>query len=108
MSRIAILLHTKDNVAVALTDLKKGEQVNASLDDISVDVVLHEDVAVGHKYALRDVAKGEEVIKYGLPIGNALSDIRAGEWVHIHNCRSRRYGFLQSTIAGFEKRNVHQ
>lgn len=92
MSRRTILLHTKDNVATALTDLKKGEQVNALLDDISVDVVLREDVAFGHKYALRDMAKGEEVIKYGMPIGKALSDIRAGDWVHIHNCRSERVG----------------
>jgi len=93
VSRIAILLHAKDNVATALADLKKGEQVVASLDDISVDVVLLGDVAFGHKYALRDIAKGEEVIKYGMPIGKALSDIRAGDWVHIHNCRSHRYGF---------------
>ena len=91
--RRTILLHVKDNVATALTDLKKGEQVNASLDDISVDVTLHEDVAFGHKYALRDIAKGEEVIKYGMPIGKALSDICAGDWVSVHNCRSQRYGF---------------
>ena len=95
MSKITILLHTKDNVVTALTDLKEGEQVNASLDDISVDVVLRQDVAFGHKYALRDVTKGEEVIKYGMPIGKALSDIRAGEWVHVHNCRSQRAGFLR-------------
>ena len=91
--RRTIILHAKDNVATALTDLKKGEQVNASLDDISVDVVLREDIAFGHKYALGDVTKGEEVIKYGMPIGKALSDIRTGQWVHVHNCRSRRYGF---------------
>lgn len=95
MSKITILLHTKDNVATALTDLKKGEQVNASLDDISMDVVLREDVAFGHKYALRDVAKGEKVIKYGMPIGKTLTDIRAGEWVHVHNCRSQRDSFLR-------------
>jgi len=93
MPRRTILLHAKDNVATALTDLKKGEQVNASLDDISVDVTLREDVAFGHKYALRDMAKGEEAIKYGMPIGKALSDIHTGEWVHVHNCRSQRYGF---------------
>jgi len=92
MSKRTILLHARDNVATVLTDLKKGEQVNASLDDISVDVVLREDISFGHKYALRDMAKGEEVIKYGLPIGKALNDIRAGEWVHVHNCRSERVG----------------
>lgn len=92
MTRKTILLNSKDSVAVALIDLKKGEQVNASLDDISVDVVLLEDVSFGHKYALRDIGKGEEVIKYGMPIGKALSSIRTGEWVHIHNCRSELYG----------------
>jgi len=93
VSSRTILLHAKDNVATALTDLKKGERVNASLDDMSVNVTLRGDVAFGHKYALRDIAQGEEVIKYGMPIGKALSDIRAGEWVHVHNCRSERYGF---------------
>ena len=92
MSRKAILLHVKDNVATALTNLKKGEQINASLDEVSADVTLHEDIDFAHKYALRNIAKGEEVIKYGMPIGKALSDIRAGDWVHIHNCRSQRHG----------------
>ena len=93
MSKKTILLHVKDNVATTLTDLKKGEQINASLDDMSVDVTLHEDLAFGHKYALRNIAKGDEVIKYGMPIGKALRAIRAGDWVHVHNCRSQRYGF---------------
>ena len=95
MSRKTILSHVKDNVATALTDLKKGEQVNASLDDRSVDVVLREDISFAHKYALRDVTKGEDVIKYGMPIGKALNDIRTGQWVHVHNCRSQRYGALR-------------
>jgi len=89
----AILLNVKDNVATALADLEKGESVNVSLDSISVDAVLREDIEFGHKYALRDIAKGEEILKYSLPIGKALADIRAGEWVHVHNCRSERFGF---------------
>ncbi len=88
-----ILLHPKDNVATALTTLKQGEVINASLDDVSVDVHLREDIFFGHKYALSDIAKGEEVIKYGMPIGKALEDISAGAWVHVHNCRSERFGF---------------
>ena len=93
MSRKTILLHPTDNVATALTGLQKGEEVTAVLNEISADVVLREDIAFGHKYALRDIDKGEEVIKYGMSIGKALNDIRAGEWVHVHNCRSERYGF---------------
>ena len=89
----AILLNTKDAVATALTDLKKGERVSVSLDDRAVDVVLLVNIPFGHKYALRDIAKGEEILKYGMPIGKALNDIPAGDWVHVHNCRSERWGF---------------
>jgi len=93
VARKTILLHPEDNVATALTDLGRGESVNASLDDVSVDVRLAEDIAFGHKYALRDIPEGDEVIKYGMPIGRALGKIAAGEWVHVHNCRSDRFGF---------------
>ena len=55
--------------------------------------VLIDDIAFGHKYALRDIAKGEDILKYGLPIGKALADIAVGEWVHVHNCRSEHFGF---------------
>jgi len=88
----SILLNVKDDVATALTDLKEGDAVSAALDDVSVDVVLREDIQLGHKYALREIVRGEEILKYGLPIGKALEDIRAGEWVHVHNCRSERFG----------------
>ena len=49
------------------------------LDNVEVNL---ED---GHKYALRDIAKGENIIKYGNPIGHATADIKAGEHVHTHN-----------------------
>jgi altronate dehydratase small subunit len=91
--RKAILLDPRDQVATALTDLKQGERVNASLDDLSIDVILCQDIEFGHKVALRDIPEGEPILKYGLPIGKALTDIRAGEWVHVHNCRSERFGF---------------
>ena len=93
MSQSAILLDVNDDVATALVDLNRGESVNVALNDVSLDIVLREDVPFGHKYALRDIAEGEEILKYGLPIGKALVDIRAGEWVHVHNCRSERFGF---------------
>ena len=93
MANKAILLNANDDVATALTDLCKGETISTALDAVSVTTVLCEDTEFGHKYALRDIAKGEDILKYGLPIGKALSDIRAGEWVHVHNCRSERFGF---------------
>ena len=93
MTDKAILLNANDDVATALADLKAGELIDVSLDSISVQVALAEDIEFGHKVALRDIAKGEHILKYGLPIGKALADIRAGEWVHVHNCRSQRFGF---------------
>ena len=97
MKQVAILLNPKDDVATALTQLDAGQTVNVTLDDDSASVAyaidLREAIQFGHKYALRDIAKGEPILKYGLPIGNALDDIPTGAWVHVHNCRSEHFGF---------------
>jgi altronate dehydratase small subunit len=93
MENVAILLDPTDNVATALRDLSKGETVTVMLNDITYSVILREDIAFGHKYALRDISPGQEILKYGLPIGKALDEVRAGDWVHVHNCRSERFGF---------------
>ena len=79
-----IKIHALDNVAVALADFAEGTEV--SVDNQTV--TLRQDVARGHKFALTDIAKGANVIKYGLPIGYALADIAAGEHVHAHNTRT--------------------
>ena len=97
MTEIAMLLDPTDNVATALQDLSAGETVTVRLDEVTYTVVLRDDIAFGHKYALRDVAEGEALLKYGLPIGKALEEIRAGAWVHVHNCRSDRFGFRHAT-----------
>ena len=91
-NRKAMLLNAKDDVATALRALSQGEEVQAELGERAADVVLRQDIPFGHKYALRDIAEGEEILKYGLPIGCALEDIRSGDWVHVHNCRSERFG----------------
>ena len=63
------------------------------LDNVEVNL---ED---GHKYALRDIAKGENVIKYGNPIGHATADIKAGEHVHTHNVATNLSDNLTYTYA---------
>lgn len=52
------------------------------LDNVEVNL------SDGHKYALRDIAKGENIIKYGNPIGHATADIKKGEHVHTHNVKT--------------------
>ena len=74
-----IQIHPADNVAVALRDIEAGERVEAG----DYQVVLPEAVARGHKFALRPIVAGENIVKYGLPIGHALSVIEPG--VHIHS-----------------------
>ena len=49
-------------------------------------------LADGQKYALREIAAGENIIKYGNPIGHATKDIRKGEWVHSHNLATNLSG----------------
>ncbi|MFC2077504.1 UxaA family hydrolase [Candidatus Bipolaricaulota bacterium] len=93
--RTAILLHPDDNVVTLLRDRSKGDSVEASLGDRSESLRLDADVRFGHKIAVRRIAEGEDVVKYGMPIGQALEEIEPGTWVHVHNCRSERYGFRQ-------------
>ena len=86
-------INRKDNVVVALTDIKKGEQVRVEEMIISV----REDIKAGHKLALMDIEKGVEVVKYGFPIGQATTDIKRGEWVHIHNLHTGLADILEYT-----------
>ena len=76
-----IHIHPNDNVAVALADISKGDVLTAD----GMSVTASEDIGRGHKIALFDIATEEPVVKYGNPIGYAKADIKAGEWVHVHN-----------------------
>lgn len=80
MVKKTIIINPLDNVAVALADLEKGE--------LAEGVTLAEDVKKGHKFALRPIANGENIIKYGVPIAHATKDIAVGEWVHTHNAKT--------------------
>ena len=71
----------RDMVAVALKPLRAGEKVSYGDGEIT----LLNDLPMGHKAALREIRKGEAVIKYGFPIGEATEDIPAGAHVHTHN-----------------------
>ena len=57
-------------------------------DNVGICLEQTENIPVGHKYALKDIKKGEFVIKYGEVIGRATTDIKAGEWVHTNNLKS--------------------
>ena len=69
-----------DNVAIALRPLAPG--------DSAAGVTAASDIATGHKIAVRAIASGEAVIKFGFPIGTATCAIAPGEHVHTHNLRT--------------------
>ena len=81
MAKNTIIINPLDNVAVALVDLKKGEKHEGA--------TLIEDVAKGHKFALKPIKSGEAVIKYGNPVASATADIAVGAHVHTHNAKTR-------------------
>lgn len=79
-SRPSMIVHPDDNVGVCLLDAQAGETRES--------VALVTDIPAGHKFALRPIASGEPVVKFGFPIGIATTSIEPGEFVHTHNCRT--------------------
>lgn len=77
-------INEADDVAIALDDLAAGEVIEVG----GCSVTLAENIDKGHKVALKDIAEGENVIKYGYPIGHATRPIKQGEWIHSHNIRT--------------------
>ncbi len=85
-----IRIHPSDSVAVALVPLTKGETVTieASGNAPAVTVTLKDDIAAGHKFALKDIKAGEPIVKYGYPIGSAKVAIKQGSHVHVENTKT--------------------
>jgi altronate hydrolase len=83
-----LIIHPRDNVAVALRTLGVGELTVAK--GVEGFPAL-EEIPASHKIALRDISKGEEIIKYGEIVAVSTRDIKKGEWVHTHNLESKRW-----------------
>jgi len=87
----AVKIHPADDVAVAVQALNAGDELMVEGER----VVLAGDVAAGHKVALRPLARGQTVIKYGFPIGAATAAIAPGAWIHSHNLKTCLEGVLE-------------
>ena len=87
--KAALVISSRDNVATALEALDAGRTIEvAGMPGLVLSVV--EPIPPGHKVALRAIAAGEPVLKYGSPIGLASAGIAAGTHVHTHNLASSR------------------
>ncbi len=88
---LALKVDDSDNVATVFDDVSEGTMVECQ--DKKGDkwpVKAINSFAFGHKIAVADIAKGEQITKYGEEIGVATRDIKEGEHVHVHNLDSIR------------------
>jgi (2R)-sulfolactate sulfo-lyase subunit alpha len=92
---IHVVLHdAKDTVAVAVVEgITSGTTLNAWImdEDKTIAVKAAQDIPIGHKVALRDMAVGDTVYKYGIDIGKVVAPIKAGEHAHVHNIKTKRW-----------------
>ncbi len=79
-----IKIQENDNVAIALKDLRAGQTILVSGEEVT----LREDIGAGHKFALQDIERGRQVFKYGYSIGVAIEPIIKGDWIHTHNVKT--------------------
>lgn len=85
-TKYAKLIAANDNVATCIADVTRGETVTVRFQGKSTEYTATTDIPFGHKIALADLKKGDEVVKYGVVIGEMSQPAAKGEWVHCHNC----------------------
>lgn len=88
--RRAIVLTPADNVATAVSAIERGEVVEVAVGEAICQFTMQEPIPFGHKFAVCQIKKGDDVIKYGETIGVASTDIAPGTCVHVHNVESQR------------------
>ena len=92
---IHFVLHDpRDTVAVVVVEgVKAGAQLTGWImdDDRTIKLVARQDIPIGHKIALKDMAVGDTVIKYGIDIGKIVAPIARGEHTHVQNLKTKRW-----------------
>ena len=86
-------INPADSVVVCLQPKKKGEIITVD----GKTVILNQDTPAGHKVLIKDVQEGENIIKYGYPIGHARESLKAGDWVNENNLKTNLSGTLEYT-----------
>ncbi len=89
-----VVHHPEDTVGVVVVEtVTGGRRLDGWVMDTDTSVAAHarEPIPLGHKIALRDIADGETVVKYGHDIGRAVAPIKAGAHVHVHNLKTKRW-----------------
>ena len=92
---IHFVLHdTRDTVAVVVVEgVTAGTAMRGWImdEDRMIDVQARQDIPIGHKVALKDMAPGDTVLKYGIDMGKVVAPVKAGEHAHVHNIKTKRW-----------------
>ena len=88
-------INPADSVVVCLQPKKKGEIIEVD----GQKIVLNQDTPAGHKVLIKDTKTGENIIKYGYPIGHAREALKAGDWVNENNLKTNLSGTLEYTYS---------
>jgi (2R)-sulfolactate sulfo-lyase subunit alpha len=92
---IHFVMHDEgDSVGVVVVEgVKAGDRLNGWIMDQDKIIArqAEDDIPIGHKLAIRPLQPNDAVIKYGVDIGRAVAPIRAGEHVHVHNLKTKRW-----------------
>ncbi len=93
MSHSFLIHDDADDVGVAVTDLESSQDVTGVYMNSGKTVGLksRDAIPLGHKIALRDLAEGADVVKYGVRIGRTSMTVQEGDYVHTHNLKSARW-----------------
>lgn len=91
---IQFLVHDKkDSVGVAVVDVRAGQTLEGrsleTNETLTAKALM--DIPLGHKIALKDLKMNDTVIKYGCDIGRIVQPVKAGEHVHVHNLKTKRW-----------------
>lgn len=95
MKQAFIKINTADSVVVCLQPIAKGTKIDVD----GMTVTVNQDTPAGHKILIKDASKGTNIIKYGYPIGHALHDLKAGDWVNEDNLKTNLSGTLEYTYS---------
>jgi (2R)-sulfolactate sulfo-lyase subunit alpha len=90
----AFLIHDDaDDVGVAVIDLESSQDVTGVYMNSgeTLELKSRDAIPLGHKIALRDLAQGADVVKYGVRIGRTTTAVSEGDYVHTHNLKSARW-----------------
>jgi len=89
-----VLHDPKDSVAVVVVEgVKAGTTLTGLIldEDRTITLSCVQDIPLGHKVALKSMAVGDTVIKYGIDIGKVVQPIALGQHAHVHNIKTKRW-----------------